>query len=229
MKVLIIIILLISQYFLYRVAFPKKPKTIQDDDDTPRKRERDISEVVVTSRFVRPDYGQSQKPDSAPLPTELQAEKPAVFAAGNEKRDAVIPPEKIDEIFAEDPDPADLEIDLADDEPDEPDLEDESDDLQQSPGGDAELADGLTIEEMTETVEAIDVPSDENARLLYRVDKTDMFEKLVSGDEGKAARIRAIIDRYVQSQHPEVETKVSSEENTGDNEWENFDVLSFLD
>jgi hypothetical protein len=228
MKVLIIIILLFFQYFLYRVAFPKKPKPKQDND-TPRKRERDISGVVVKSRFVRPDYGQTSKTPVASLPTELQESKPAVFDAGNGKKDAVIPPEKIDEIFAEDPDPDDLEIEPDDNELDEPDLEDESEDLLQASGGDAEMADGLTIEEMTETIEAINVPSDENAGLLYRVEKTDMFEQLVSCDEGKAARIRAIIDRYVQSQQPQVETEVSSGENTGNNEWENFDVLSFLD
>ncbi|MDR1864161.1 MAG: hypothetical protein LBR08_01175, partial [Bacteroidales bacterium] len=41
-------------------------------------------------------------------------------------------------------------------------------------------------------------PANENAGILYRIEKTDLFEKLVSGDTGKAAGIKAIIDRHVR-------------------------------
>jgi len=225
MKMLLIIFLLISQFIIYRIAFPKKSKT-KRDDDTPQKRETDISEVVVKTRFVRPENVQSPKTYTTSLSTEIQEDMPNVPAVGNEIKDAVIPPEKIDKVFADNPNPDELDIPPDDD--DEPDLEDESADLQQTTDVDAGMADGLTIEEMTETIEAIADPSDGNAELLYRVEKTDMFEQLVSDDEAKAARINAIVERYVHNLYAEVEKNEETGEGTNSNEWDNFDVFSFL-
>jgi hypothetical protein len=258
MKLFVIIILLIFQYFLFRIAFPKLRKTKQGDD-VPRKRETDISGVVVKTRFVRPESSQPRPTHATVLKTEYQEEKPSIFAGGNEKKDAVIPPGKLDEVFGEEtthetgaepnlfevcpvrrssisegnePNTEELEIESDDEseESDEPDLEEENEDLLQTPAGEAEQADGLSIEEMTEAVEAIDNPTDEKAAILYRVEKTDMFEQLVSGDEGRAARIKAIIERNIRSLQPEVETEKNEKELNGDNDngWENFDIQNYL-
>ncbi|MDR1339231.1 MAG: hypothetical protein LBK58_04165 [Prevotellaceae bacterium] len=77
---------------------------------------------------------------------------------------------------------------------------------------------------MAGTVEAVQNPADESAELLYRMERTDMFERLVSGDEGKAERIRAVIDRYIRSLNPEVEV----EEDAGNDSRKDFDIRDFL-
>ena len=233
MKALVIVIMLIALYLLYRIAYPKRPET-KPDSDTPPERKTEISEAVVKSRFIRPDSGQLRPIRTTALKSEIQEEKPLIFVAGNEKKEAVIPLEKLDEVFSEEPNPEDLEIEPEEDEEeaDEPDLEEEAEELRQVLGGDAVPANGLTIEEMTETVEAIKHPEDSKARLLYEAENTDMFEKLVSGDEGKAARIKAVIDRYIQSRFSKDE-KVERVENVEKNkeiadEWKDFDMRLFL-
>ena len=82
--------------------------------------------------------------------------------------------------------------------------------------------DGMTIEEMTETIAAIENPTDAQAELLLRAEKTDMFEQLVSGNEGKATMITAIIDRHVRSQNPEDDAEDATE-----NEDSNVDLDDF--
>jgi len=224
MKALALIIMFIALYLLYRIAFPKQPGTKQGND-SPRKREIDTSEVVVKSRFVRPDHSQSQPTRTTIEKTEYQEKNTNIFAAGNEKKDAVIPPGKLDEVF-EDFNPDDLEIPPDEDDrqeaTDEPDWEEEAEDLWQPSGRETGIADGMSIEEMTEAVAAIDNPADEKAGLLFRVEKTDMFEQLVSGDEGKSARIKAIIDRYVQTVFAETASNVSG------TDYRDFNMTDFL-
>jgi len=230
MKVTVLIIMLIALYLLYRIAFPKQAGTKQGDDN-PRKSEEDVSDVVVKSRFVRPAQGQPQPTPATVEKSEYQVEKASIFAAGNEKPDAVIPPEKLNEVF-EDFNPDELVIppDDRDGQPDETeetdevetDLEEEAEDLRQTLGREAEQADGMTIEEMTETFTAIENPTDEKAGLLFRIEKTDMFEQLVSGDEGKAERIKAVIDRFVQIAFPDTENEFS------DTDYNDFDISNFF-
>ena len=226
MKVTVLIIMLIALYLLYRIAFPGQAGTKQGDDNS-RKSEKDVSDVVVKSRFVRPAQGQPQPTPATVEKSEYQVEKASIFAAGNEKPDAVIPPEKLYEVF-EDFNPDELEIppdgDGQSDETDgiETDLEEEAEDLRQTLGREAEQADGMTIEEMTETFTAIENPTNEKAGLLFRIEKTDMFEQLVSGDEGKAERIKAVIDRFVQIAFPDTENEFS------DTDYNDFDISNFL-
>jgi hypothetical protein len=132
-----------------------------------------------------------------------------------------VPSERLDEIFGEEVGEDDLDI-PPDDEPedDEPDADEESEELRQTPEGEAELANGFSIEEMETAAGAIDSPGDENAEILYRVEKTDMFEQLVSGDEGKRQRIAAVIDRHIKSLNPEVANE--------DSEYSNFNIADFL-
>ena len=221
MKILALIIMFIALFLLYRIAYPKRPAT-KKNDDTTCKKETDISEIVIKTRFVRPNIGQPQPTTTTPANADSQEEKPFIFAGGNEKKDVVITTEKLDEVFSNEPNPEDLDIE-PDKEEEEIDADEEAEELRKTLGRDAEPAGGLSIEEMTEAAKAIDNPSDKNAGILFKVEKTDMFEKLVSGDEGKTARIKMIIDRHFRSQYPEVK----NEENNS-NEWKNFDIRKHL-
>ncbi len=87
-------------------------------------------------------------------------------------------------------------------------------------GEEAGLACGLSVEQMGEAMEATRNPTDAKAAILYRVEKTDMFEQLVSGDAAKATLITAIVDRHVRNMCPE--------ERGGDEEQVDFNVDDFL-
>jgi hypothetical protein len=226
MKVFALIITLAALYFSYRIAYPKQAAAKKRNDPPQPRSGFDVSEVVVKSRFVRPDAGQPQPTRTTPAKTVLQDEKPPIFAAGNEKSNAVIPVEKLDEVF-DDFNPDELEIEPDEDNGDIRDNRDnwdeefdEADSLEQG----AELASGMSIEEMGEAAKAIDHPTGEKANILFKVEKTDMFEQMVSGDEGKAERIKAIIDRHFRSLQPEVEV----ENGVNDDELNKFDIHSHL-
>ena len=226
MKTIALIIMLIALFLLHRIAYPKQ-MGMKERNDAARQREVDISDVVVKSRFTRPNSGQLQTTLSTGLKTDLQEEKPDTFALGNEQKGAAIPSERLDEVFEEEFDPQELEIPPDEDEVyGEADLEEEAQELRQTMGREVESAQGWSIEEMTEAVEAIDNPTDEKGALLYRVEPTDMFEKLVSGDAGKAARIREVIERHIGKQERGGED--IDNENDNDNDWENFNMQKFL-
>jgi hypothetical protein len=221
MKILVILIMLAALYLLYRIAFPKERET-KKGGDILQKKQIDTSEVVVKSRFVRPDFRQLQPARTASLKTDYQEEKPDIFVSETKKREVTIPVEKLDKIFNEEPNPEDLDIEPDENETDvEVDVEEEAEELRQVLGQDLQQADGWSIEEMTMVVEATQNPTDEKAALLYRAEKTDMFEQLVSGDEGKAGRIAAIIERHIQRLVPE-------DESNAKNDLEHFDVMEFL-
>jgi hypothetical protein len=68
-----------------------------------------------------------------------------------------------------------------------------------------------------------DEVSEETGKALAALENTDMFEMLVSGDEGKLSWIKSVIDRNVQNRMPETETEISDATDYGD-----FDVADFL-
>jgi hypothetical protein len=160
------------------------------------------------------------------LKSENQTEKADIFAAGNENRTTVIPAEKLDEVFGTDPNPDDLDI-PPDDETEELDGEEEAEELRQTLGKDAEIAGGFTYEEMETAIDAANNPKPETvakeaAKALSDLEKTDMFEQLVSSDAGRALRINAVLDHYEQSATPE-SANVDS-----DKDLEDFDIMNFL-
>jgi len=63
------------------------------------KRETDISQLVVKSCFIRPNAGQLQTTHSSDLKANSQEENQHIFAGGNEKKGAVIPRERLSEVF----------------------------------------------------------------------------------------------------------------------------------
>jgi hypothetical protein len=221
------LIIVLCLFLLYRIAFVKQPEDEKQNNNIPRNREADPSEAVIKNRFVRPLPGQPQPTPATSLKTDKQEEKPDIFAAGNEKGNTVIPPDELDDVFDNEPNPEDLDIPSDDgdeiSEP-EPDAEEENEDLRQTLGREAELAGGMSIEEMESAAEAVNNPADGKAELLLKIEPTDMFERMVSGDEGKQARIKTIIDRHVQRLNPETQDK----EDDNDGDLENFDVMKFL-
>jgi hypothetical protein len=223
MKAFVITVMLIALFLLYRIAFPKHVET-KKGNDIPVKRETNTDDVVVKRRYVCPAPGQPQPTPATALKSENQTEKADIFAAGNENRTTVIPSEKLDEVFGTDPNPDDLDI-PPDDDPDESEAE-EAEELRGTLGGDARLADGFTYEEMATAIDAVNNPSEETekeaARVLSGLEKTDMFEQLVSSDAGRALRINAVLDHYEQSVTPE-SANVDS-----DKDLEDFDIMNFL-
>ena len=235
MKFLVLLIILFSLYLIYRLSFPKQAGNGQGNE--PEQGEPpEVSGSVVKNRYVLLAPGQPRPTPSIYLETGKQDEKAVTFAAGSEKPEALIPVEKLDEVFGKTPgteqeegaDENGLDIPLDDEEETSgsEDLEEESEDLRQTLGRDADLAGGLSIEEMAEAVKAIGNPTDEKAGLLLKVEPTDMFEQMVSGDGEKAMRIRAIIDRNVQRLNPEEEKE--NEESENGSGWKNFNMADFL-
>ena len=213
LKFIALSIMLLALYFLYRIAFPKQPKT-KKSDDRPSTKEIDVSGVVLKCKYVCPDFGQPQTTHTTTQKDDVLEKNHYTFAPENS---ATIPNEKLDEVF----DPEDLEIE--EEETENTDLDDETENLGER---EAEIASGLSIEQMVDATSAVKNPTDEKAEILFKVEKTDMFEQLVSGDEGKAAMIKAIIDRHVQSQTPEVEIEDNHTKNG--NDWQSFDIKEFL-
>ena len=205
-----IIIALVAMHYMYRIACPKR-ETIQKDDKTPEKDTEPENIIVKKSHFVLPSLGQPQPTTATSTEFENIEKKPYIFAPGNETRNAVIPTEKLDEVFEDKINPDELEIEPDENEKDGTkdetvDIDNEATEFKQET---EQLASGMSIEEMTEAAKAIDNPTDEKAGILFKVEKTDMFEQLVSGDELKAERIKAIIDRHVQSIFSETESRIS--------------------
>jgi hypothetical protein len=88
-------------------------------------------------------------------------------------------------------------------------------------------ADGCTIDEMTEAVKTADKPESEQSpeavKTLVKLSKTDMLEQMLSGDEGRAARIAAILDRDEKSL-----ARQSEDEADDGGEYRDFDVDYFF-
>jgi hypothetical protein len=57
MKTVAVTILLVALYLLYRIAFPKQPDKPESrrSNDTLQKKQVDVSEAVIKSRYVLPD------------------------------------------------------------------------------------------------------------------------------------------------------------------------------
>jgi hypothetical protein len=222
MKAFAIIVILIALYLLYRIAYPK-PTNNKQRDDNPVKREIDSDDVVGKSLYVRPS-GQPRTTPATPLKTENQAEKPITFAPEIESKPVAIPSEELDAVFKktseeETFDESDLDIEEDDDDNEEVDLEEEAEDFRQMIGEDARIAGGFTYDEIAEAIKTPNRPE-----ILYSLSKTDMFEQLVSGDAGRAAKISSVLDRYEQSLK-EKETVASKKIET---DYKHFDILNYV-
>jgi hypothetical protein len=226
MKLLILAIILLSLYPIYRLSFPKQAEKREETETPPSP---DGDEAVIKRRFVLPGQSNLAQHDDRKEDSDKQAEKAVIFAPGNENPDAgIIPPEALGEVFGEDVNPEDLDIDDTDEGDEETAEEDDDVELRRTMNGNVAYADGCTIDEIAEAVKTADKPESEQSpeavETLYCLSKTDMFEQLVSGDAGRAARIAAILDRGEQSLAGQGED--TADDNDG--EYRNFDVGQFL-
>jgi hypothetical protein len=232
MKLIVFLIIILSLYLIYRLSFPKQAEKRKETEASPPP---DGNEAVIKRRFVLPDRSNPAQHDDRKEDSDKQAEKAVIFAPGNENPDAgIIPPEELGEVFGEDVNPEELDIDETDEDGEEvPEGDEEEEDeddaeLRRTMNGNVAYADGCTIDEMTEAVKTADKPESEQSpeavKTLYRLSKTDMFEQIVSGDAGRAARIAAILDRGEQSLAGQSEDAADN----GDGEYLDFDVGQFL-
>ena len=79
---------------------------------------------------------------------------------------------------------------------------------------------------MTEVLKTADKPESEQSseaiKTLFRLSKTDMFEQMVSGDAGRAARIAAVLDRRERGQGTE-----TVEDGYGNEAYKDFNISNY--
>jgi hypothetical protein len=225
MKLFVLAIILFCLYLIYRLSFPKQTKNGQGNE--PKLPEAvNEDEAVLKNRFVLGFQRQPLPTPATPENSDKQEENALTFAAGNEKPDAVIPPEELDKVFAEDVNPDDLDI-----EPDasEKDNDDELDaeEIRQSAGEIEGYAEGFTYDELATVIHEADNPeamAKATVETLRDLSQTDMFEQLVSSDAGRATRIAAVLDRSEQSLASRDEEAADDK----DNEYKDFDMMQYL-
>ncbi|MDR1666729.1 MAG: hypothetical protein LBS03_03425 [Bacteroidales bacterium] len=230
MKILVLAIILFSLYLIYRLSFPKQAEDRRGDEPRPPK-PVDEDEAVPKSRFVLDFQRQPLPTPAMPENSDKQEENASIFAAENEKPNAVIPPEELGEVFGEDVNPDDLDIEPDASETEETDndgeADEEAEEIRQSAGEIEGYAGGFTYDELATVIHETDKPeamTKAAVETLRDLSTTDMFEKLVSGDAGKAARIASILDRNEQSLASQDED-VADEKDT---EYQDFDIGQFL-
>jgi hypothetical protein len=216
MQFLAILIMLAALFLLYRIAYPKQSDTKRDRDALPEK-PKTVPDVMGKSRFVLSDRSQPLQTPATKPETGKEAEKAFIFAAGTEENSpAVIPAGELDEVFGEGTNrefmsiPLETEIDNYGDESEVNfEAEEETEELSRTLGYGAEYADGIDYDALQTVVKVISEQpaevSEETAVTLERLENTDMFEWLVSGDEGKANWIKAVVERNIQRTMPETE------------------------
>lgn len=235
MKFLVLVIIVLSLYLIYRLSFPRQAgKTKRDETPPPP---LDGYEAVVKSRFILPDRSNlatsPAQHDDRTKNSEKQDKKPDIFAAGNENPPvAVIKPDEFDEVFSEvNPEDLDIERDENEaDENDEPDFdaEEEAEEIRESAGVTEGYAGGFSFDELAEVIREADHQPDAMTKaaveMLRDFSKTDMFEQLVSSDAGRAARIAAILDRKEQSLAGQ--DKDAADDSNG--KYRDFDIEQYL-
>jgi hypothetical protein len=229
MKLLALFIILVALYLLYRIAYPKQPDT-NKGNNVPEKEAKAVRNVMGKSCFVLPDRSKPLQTPATKQETDKSEEKAVTFAAETEeKQSAVIPAEQLDEVFGENGNSEIMSIPL-ESIPDDNDIdfeaEEEVEELNRALGHEAEFADGIDYDDLQTAVKVVkeqpETVSEETGKMLAALENTDMFELLVSGNEGKMSWIKTVIDRHIQSTTPETESK---EHNT---DYGDFDVADYL-
>ena len=235
-KIAALLILIVAVYLLYRIAYPKQPKqAVQRDDSVPERKIKHVSDVVGKSRFVLPDRSQPLQTPAITVNSEASKEKEIMFAPEIQKDGSgIISPDKLDEVFEDEINPDDLDIDADDDADDEIDLEAEEalEQRNRVEGQSAMLAEGLNFDDLHEVAEVVkeqpETVSEKTAATIAALEHTDMFELLASGDEGKANWIKSVIERHIQNSEPETESTTETENEISETEYSNFDVADFI-
>lgn len=201
MKHFAIIIMCIALYLLYRIAYPKRVDT-KKDDKIPDKKPDSVPDVMGKSRFVLSERSKPLQTPATLGKTEKGQEKASIFAPETgKKQSAIIPAEQLDEVFGDNPEIMSISLEYEED--NDMDFEaEEAEELSRMLGHEPVLADGMDYDNLQTVVKIVqeqpDEVNEETGRTLAALENTDMFEMLVSGDEGKLSWIQAIIERSIQ-------------------------------
>lgn len=231
MKFIILTTILLSLYLIKLLTFPK-PSGNRQGNDTPQSKLPDEYEVVTKNRFVLPDQSNSKQRDDRKELSDKQVEKPHIFATGNDNPNAsVIPSEELDEVFGEEVNPEDLDIEPDENETDDDEewnAEEEEEDIRQDMGEIEGYADGFSYDELTTVIHHVNNEAEKMTQsvveTLRSFVKTDMFEQLVSSDAANALRIASILERNEQSL-----VQSNGRVNDKDTEFQNIDMKFFFD
>jgi hypothetical protein len=232
MKLLVLAIILLSLYLIYRLSFPRQAGS-SPENETPPPKPPDGDEAVIKNRFVLPVQSNLAQHADRKQDSDKQDKNTPIFAAGNEKQNAVIQPEELGEVFGEDINPDELDIEPDASETNETDNDsgldgdEEAEEIRQSTGEIEGYAEGFTYDELATVIHETDKPeamTKAKVETLRDLSQTDMFEKLVSGDAGRASRIASILDRSEQSLAKQDEDVADDK----DNGYKDFDIGQFL-
>ena len=194
MKTILVAVMLLALYLLYRIAFPKAIKKQKPTSVLSRQKINE-KEIIGQSRVV------------------LSFQRQAVPVAAK-TRETVSSPENADSFVPENESGMmDISVPLEqEDEPEEPEIdpEEEAEELRQLMGNEPDLACGCTFEELEQTVHGVNHPSGNDrqvAKVIYRLQDTDCISQLAAISPEKAERIKSLISLYVN----EVESKTGNE------------------
>jgi len=208
MKTILIAVMLLALYLLYRIAFPKPIKKQKPTSVLPRHKV-DEKEIIGQSRVVL-----SFQRQAVPV-----AAKTCETVSSHENADSFVPENESGMM--------DISVSLEhEDEHEEPEIdpEEEAEELRQLTGDETELASGFTFEELEQTVHEVNHPSGNDrqvAKVLYRIQDTDCISQLAAISPEKAERIKSLISLHVN----EVESKTGKSGNEKPNQ---PDITGFL-
>ncbi len=208
MKTILVSLMLLALYLLYRIAFPKSIKNQKPTSVLSRQKINE-KEIIGQSRVVLSFQRQAVPVAAITCETVSSHENEDSFVPENESgmMDISIPLEHQEE-------PEELEIDT----------EEEGEELRQLTGNETELASGCTFEELEQTVNEVNQPSGNDrqvAKVVYRLQDTDCITQLAAISPEKAERIKNLISLHVD----EVESKT---EKTGNEKPGQSDITGFL-
>jgi len=208
MKTILIAVMLLALYLLYRIAFPKPIKKQKPTSVLPRHKVHE-KEIIGQSRVVL-----SFQRQAVPV-----AAKTCETVSSHENADSFVPENESGMM--------DISVSLEhEDEHEEPEIdpEEEAEELRQLTGDETELASGFTFEELEQTVHEVNHPSGNDrqvAKVLYRIQDTDCISQLAAISPEKAERIKSLISLHVN----EVESKTGK---SGNEKPQQPDITGFL-
>ena len=223
MKLLVLIIIHIALFLLYRIAYPKQAET-EKDNETSTEKPKTVPDVMGKSRFVLPDRSQPLQTPATLQETGKEDKKPNIFAPETEeKRSVAIPAEQLNEVFGDVSNPEVMSLPLEDENEDESEIdfeEEEAEELRRELGHEAILADGMDYDDLRTVVKVVreqpETVSEATGRTLTALENTDMFEMLASGDECIMNWIKSVVERHIRNTMPETENKTSDTMDYGD-------------
>lgn len=206
-------------------------KPAPNGTDSPHELSSKEADVMGKSSFVLSQ--RQSKPNEA---TQRQAvesnNKAPIFVPEAEKgKPAAVPEADLEKAFSNTPEepnePMDIDVPEEFEADEEPDLDEEADELEQAYGRTANLADGLNFEEMDATMKVVaaDTSTPEEREqaggVLCRLERTDLFEQMVSGDQAKGIKVKALMAFHLEKHRKDTT-------DGGTTESERYDLRGFL-